>query len=215
MLAILKYKAGNQTSVRRALDSLGIENTITADPAELEQAQGVIFPGVGAAGTAMDELVGEGLDAVLKSLIWQEKPLLGICVGCQILLDYSEENDTKALSVIPGECRLFNPSWTEDAGGRIPIKVPHMGWNSVQLRVDCELFRGIDPRSEFYFVHSYFPAPAEEYVIGQTVYGRPFCSVHGRRGLWAVQFHPEKSGRPGLQLLSNFADYCREAADAQ
>ncbi|HMM37383.1 MAG TPA: imidazole glycerol phosphate synthase subunit HisH [Desulfovibrio sp.] len=215
MLAILKYKAGNQTSVRRALDSLGIENTITADPAELEQAQGVIFPGVGAAGTAMDELVGEGLDAVLKSLIWQEKPLLGICVGCQILLDYSEENDTKALSVIPGECRLFNPSWTEDAEGRIPIKVPHMGWNSVQLRVDCELFRGIDPRSEFYFVHSYFPAPAEEYVIGQTVYGRPFCSVHGRRGLWAVQFHPEKSGRPGLQLLSNFADYCREAADAQ
>lgn len=215
MLAILKYKAGNQTSVRRALDSLGIENTITADPAELEQAQGVIFPGVGAAGTAMDELVGEGLDAVLKSLIWQEKPLLGICVGCQILLDYSEENDTKALSVIPGECRLFNPSWTEDADGRIPIKVPHMGWNSVQLRVDCELFRGIDPRSEFYFVHSYFPAPAEEYVIGQTVYGRPFCSVHGRRGLWAVQFHPEKSGWPGLQLLSNFADYCREAADAQ
>lgn len=215
MLAILKYKAGNQTSVRRALDSLGIENVITADAAELAKAHGVIFPGVGAAGTAMEELVSGGLDDVLKSLIWQEKPLLGICVGCQILLDYSEENDTKALSIIPGECRMFNPAWTEDEEGRIPINVPHMGWNSVELLQDCELFRGIDPRAEFYFVHSYYPAPAPEYVIGQTTYGRPFCSVHGRKGLWAVQFHPEKSGRPGLKLLSNFADYCREAANAQ
>jgi glutamine amidotransferase len=215
MLAILKYRAGNQTSVRRALDSLGIANSITADPDELAAAQGVIFPGVGAAGTAMEELVGEGLDSVLKSLIWQEKPLLGICVGCQILLDYSEENDTKALSVIPGECRLFNPAWTEDEAGKTPIKVPHMGWNSVELLQDCELFQGVDPRSEFYFVHSYYPAPAEQYVIGQTTYGRPFCSVHGRRGLWAVQFHPEKSGRPGLQLLANFAAFCREVSNAQ
>jgi len=116
MLAILDYKAGNQTSVRRALDHLGIPNQITADPDVLEKADGIIFPGVGAAGQAMGELTSGGLDEVLKGLIWREKPLLGICVGCQILLDYCEENDTKTLAIIPGECRLFNPAWTEEDG---------------------------------------------------------------------------------------------------
>ena len=207
MLAILDYSAGNQTSVRRALDYLGIENEITANPDRLAQAQGIIFPGVGAAGAAMDELTGEGLDETLKSLIWQEKPLLGICVGCQVLLDYSEENDTKALSVIPGECRLFNPSWTDESGQ--PIRVPHIGWNQVRLTDDCPLFDGIEEGAEFYFVHSYYPAPREEFILGVTTYGREFCSLHGRPGLWAVQFHPEKSGRPGLALLKNFYDYCR------
>jgi glutamine amidotransferase len=210
MLAIFDYKAGNQTSVHRALNHLEIPNKITNDPEVLAEAAGIIFPGVGAAGQAMDELTGGGLDEILKSLIWQEKPVLGICVGCQILLDYSEENDTKALAVIPGECRLFNPSWTDYEG--IPIRVPHMGWNTVELQTDCELFEGIAPESNFYFVHSYYPAPKDEFVIATTVYGRPFCSVHGRRGLWAVQFHPEKSGKPGLKLLSNFHNFCREVA---
>lgn len=213
MLAIFDYNAGNQTSVRRALDAIGIQNKITNDPDELQNASGIIFPGVGAAGQAMDELTSGGLDEALKALIWQEKPVLGICVGCQILLDYSEENDTKALSIIPGECRLFNPSWT-DYEGR-PIRVPHMGWNTVQLTQQCELFQGIEPDANFYFVHSYYPAPKEEFIIGNTTYGRPFCSIHGRRGLWAVQFHPEKSGRPGLQLLQNFHSYCREVENAE
>ncbi|MBN2141306.1 MAG: imidazole glycerol phosphate synthase subunit HisH [Desulfovibrionaceae bacterium] len=213
MLAIFDYHAGNQTSVRRALDHLGIESRITSDPELLDRAEGIIFPGVGAAGQAMEELTSCGLDEVLKALIWQEKPLLGICVGCQILLDYSQENNTKALSIIPGECRLFNPSWTDEDNR--PIRVPHMGWNSVQLKRDCVLFQGLEPGSEFYFVHSYYPAPPEEFVIGTTTYGRPFCSVHGRPGLWAVQFHPEKSGAPGLRILSNFHAYCREASDAQ
>ncbi|MGE4293479.1 MAG: imidazole glycerol phosphate synthase subunit HisH [Desulfovibrio sp.] len=213
MLAIFDYNAGNQTSVRRALDAIGIPNKITNDPEELQNASGIIFPGVGAAGQAMDELTSGGLDEALKALIWQEKPVLGICVGCQILLDYSEENDTKALSVIPGECRLFNPSWTDYEGQ--PIRVPHMGWNTVELVRDCELFKDIAPDANFYFVHSYYPAPKEEFILGNTVYGRPFCSVHGRRGLWAVQFHPEKSGRPGLKLLQNFFDYCREVENAQ
>ena len=213
MLAILDYNAGNQTSVRRALDHLGIPCAITRDPDRLAEAEGIIFPGVGAAGQAMDELVSGGLDEVLKALVWQEKPLLGICVGCQILLDYSQENDTKALSVIPGECRLFNRSWTDESGA--PIRVPHMGWNKVELLQPCPLFNGVDPDGEFYFVHSYYPAPAEEFIIAQTHYGKPFCSVHGRDGLWAVQFHPEKSGRPGLKVLRNFHTYCKEAADAQ
>lgn len=213
MLAILDYKAGNQTSVRRALDHLGIENLITNDPDVLAKADGIIFPGVGAAGQAMDELTSGGLDEVLKALIWQEKPLLGICVGCQILLDYCEENDTRTLAIIPGECRLFNPSWSEEDGS--PIRVPHMGWNRVALKRDCVLFKDIPAEAEFYFVHSYHPAPKAEFIIGETNYGENFCSVHGRTGLWAVQFHPEKSGTPGLTLLKNFHEYCLEAQNAQ
>ncbi|WP_319780338.1 imidazole glycerol phosphate synthase subunit HisH [Maridesulfovibrio sp.] len=212
MLAILDYKAGNQTSVQRALNKLGIPNQITADKEILSNATGIIFPGVGAAGQAMDELTSGGLDELLKDLVQQKKPLLGICVGCQILLDYSEENDTQALSVIPGECRLFNPSWEDYEG--IPIRVPHMGWNQIELKQDCILFKDVDPEAHFYFVHSYYPAPEEKYIIGETIYGRPFCSLHGREGLWAVQFHPEKSGRPGLKLLSNFYEYCKEVSDA-
>ncbi|QGY41021.1 imidazole glycerol phosphate synthase subunit HisH [Pseudodesulfovibrio cashew] len=213
MLAIFDYKAGNQTSVHRALENLGIPNKITNDPEELNQAAGIIFPGVGAAGQAMEELHSHGLDEVIKHLIRDKKPVLGICVGCQILLDYSEENDTKALEVIPGECRLFNPSWTDYEG--IPIRVPHMGWNQVNLHKECRLFKDIDPASDFYFVHSYYPAPGDQFVIGTTRYGIDFCSIHGREGLWAVQFHPEKSGRPGLKLLDNFYNYCLEVADAQ
>jgi len=213
MLAILDYKAGNQTSVRRALDYLGIPCQITADPALLHTAKGVIFPGVGAAGQAMDELTSTGLDAVLKNLVLENKPLLGICVGCQILLDYSAENDTQALGIVPGECAMFNRALTDEDGQ--PIRVPHMGWNRVRLAGPCELFEGIDPAAEFYFVHSYFPVPKGDFVLGTTFYGLEFCSMHGRPGLWAVQFHPEKSGRPGLALLSNFAKYCGEAVHAQ
>ncbi|CCO24905.1 imidazole glycerol phosphate synthase subunit HisH [Maridesulfovibrio hydrothermalis] len=212
MLAILDYKAGNQTSVQRALNKLGIPNEITSDKDKLSKATGIIFPGVGAAGQAMDELTSGGLDELLKGLVQQKKPLLGICVGCQILLDYSEENNTKALSVIPGECRLFNPSWEDYEG--VPIRVPHMGWNQIELKQDCILFKDIDPESYFYFVHSYYPAPEEKFIIGETTYGRPFCSLHGREGLWAVQFHPEKSGNPGLKMLSNFYEYCKEVSGA-
>lgn len=213
MLAILDYKAGNQTSVRRAFDFLGIPCEITADPKRLLSASGVIFPGVGAAGQAMEQLTSSGLDAVLREAVSDNKPLLGICVGCQILLDYSEENDTKALGIVPGACAMFNRALAEENGE--PIRVPHMGWNKVALKKPCELFDSIDPQSEFYFVHSYYPVPEDEFVIGSTFYGMDFCSVHGRSGLWAVQFHPEKSGRPGLTLLANFATYCGERANAQ
>ncbi len=213
MLAILDYKAGNQTSVRRALDHLGVPCAVTADPAVITQAKGLIFPGVGAAGQAMDELTETGLDQVIKDQVQADKPLLGICVGCQILLDYSEENQTKALGIIPGECVLFDNALAEEDGS--PIRVPHMGWNRVELKKPCQLFEGVEPEAEFYFVHSYYPNPKPQYVIGTTFYGRPFCAIHGGPGLWAVQFHPEKSGRPGLKLLENFYKYCREEADAQ
>lgn len=213
MLAILDYKAGNQTSVRRALDHLGIPCRITADPEVIESASGVIFPGVGAAGQAMDELTQTGLDTVIKAQVDAGKPLLGICVGCQILLDYSPENDTRALGIISGECAMFNRSLAEEDGS--PIRVPHMGWNRLHKVRDCDILAGIEPEAEFYFVHSYYPVPSPEFVLAETFYGITFCSVHGRPGLWAVQFHPEKSGRPGLKLLANFNAYCREAAHAQ
>lgn len=212
MLAILDYKAGNQTSVRRALDHLGIPCVITADPAVIAGAHGVIFPGVGAAGQAMNELLTTGLDKVLKDQVQAGKPLLGICVGCQIMLDYSPENDTKALGIVPGECRLFNAAWTEEDGRA--IRVPHMGWNRIVQKRPCELLKGIEPEAEFYFVHSYYPAPPESYVIATCTYGEEFCAIHGGPGLWAVQFHPEKSGRPGLALLRNFHAYCKEASRA-
>lgn len=209
MLAILDYKAGNQTSVRRALQSLGIAAEITADPAVLQAAEGVIFPGVGAAGQAMGQLCASGLDAVLRELVAKGKPLLGVCLGCQILLERSEENDTPTLGILPGACRRFQPAWTD--GGR-PIRIPHMGWNSLNVRQDSPLLDGIAPDAQFYFVHGYYPEPDPALVIATTVYGAEFASLYGRPGLWAAQFHPEKSGAPGLRLLANFDAWCREAA---
>lgn len=213
MLAILDYEAGNQTSVRRALDFLDIPCAITAEPDALLQADGVIFPGVGAAGQAMTELGDKGLDAVLREVVRTGKPLLGICVGCQILLDYSQENDTKTLSILPGECRRFDPTWKDEDGRNLII--PHMGWNCLRRKQDCVLLHNVPDEAEFYFVHSYFPVPSPELVLATTFYGQEFASLFGRPGLWATQFHPEKSGRPGLTLLANFHAYCKEAAHAQ
>ncbi len=213
MLAILDYEAGNQTSVRRALDFLGIPCTITADPETLLGAAGVIFPGVGAAGQAMAELRQKGLDVVLGEVVRSQKPLLGICVGCQILLDYSAENDTRTLRILNGECRRFDPSWKDESGRNLII--PHMGWNGLQRQKECSLLKDVPDEAEFYFVHSYFPVPAPELVLATTFYGQKFSSLFGRPGLWATQFHPEKSGRPGLTLLANFHDYCVEVANAQ
>lgn len=213
MLAILDYKAGNQTSVRRALEHLGIPCTITADPKKLAEAQGIIFPGVGAAGQAMRELQRSGLDKALRQAVAQHQPVLGICLGCQILLERSEENATPALGILPGVCRRFDPQLHAEDGSA--IRIPHMGWNSLLIRQESPLLRGIDPRANFYFVHSYYTAPDPDLIIATTRYGLEFCSVYGRNGLWAVQFHPEKSGRPGLAVLSNFYSYCREVRDAQ
>lgn len=209
MLAILDYKAGNQTSVLRALRSLGISAEITADPSVILAAEGVIFPGVGAAGQAMNQLVSTGMDKVLREVVSMRKPLLGICLGCQILLDRSEENDTVALGIVPGVCRRFQPEWRD--GGE-PIRIPHMGWNTLDVVRPSVLLEGVAPESRFYFVHSYYTEPAPELVIATSHYGREFTAMYGRPGLWAVQFHPEKSGRPGLRLLTNFYRYCQEAA---
>jgi glutamine amidotransferase len=204
----LDYGAGNQTSVSRALRFIGLEAVVTAERAVIERASGLIFPGVGAAGQAMRNLRENGLDLLLCEWVERERPLLGVCLGSQILLEYSEENQTRTLGLLPGRVELLAADLKEEDGR--PISIPHMGWNGVTLEKPCPLFAGVAPEAEFYFVHSYYTLPAPEYVIGSTFYGRKFCSVLGRTGLWATQFHLEKSGPAGLKLLENFCRYCGE-----
>jgi imidazole glycerol-phosphate synthase subunit HisH len=205
MIGIVNYNAGNITSVARALQNIGKEYIITDNSSELAAVSHVIFPGVGAAGEAMAYLRQKGLDIWLREWFKTGKPLLGICLGTQIILDYSEENDTACIGLVPGKTRLF-PSNLAAAGSA--LKIPHMGWNSVSFKYDHPLFRGIAAESEFYFVHSYYPSPEkEEAILGTTDYGITFCSVLARRNLVAMQFHPEKSGRPGLQILHNFCNW--------
>lgn len=208
MLTILDYKAGNQTSVARALSSMDIPNAVTADAKTLLSSSGVIFPGVGAAAQAMNHLRETGLDAVLHEIVAKKVPLLGICLGCQIMLDHSEEGDTKTLGILPGKTKRFAEDLTEPDGSR--IRIPHMGWNSAPRKRESRLFADIPQDAEFYFVHGYYVVPEEKDVIATTDYGLTFTSAIGRDGLWAVQFHAEKSGKYGLKLLHNFYDYCRE-----
>ena len=211
MLAILEYGAGNQTSVRRALSWLGIDSVITADPATLLKSSGLIFPGVGAAGQAMNRLRAEGLDQALRAVVAQGKPLLGVCLGCQILTEHSEEDGgTAMLGLVPGVCRRFDFEAREEDGK--PIRVPHMGWNRLRSLRPDPLFAGIPEDAQYYFVHSYHVSTTTALSLATCCYGIDFCAAYGRDGLWAVQFHPEKSGPPGLRLLRNFADYCGERA---
>ena len=203
MIAIVDYKAGNLTSVKRALASLGRDSVITADRSEVVNAERIIFPGVGAAGQAMADLRRLGLDRALIEAFQKGKPILGICLGTQIIMTASEENNTECLGLIRGDVRRFREDLVGEDGRR--LKVPHMGWNRVALRRQHPLFEGVAPESEFYFVHAYYPVPeGSEAVLGETDYGVRFVSVLNLRNLFAVQFHLEKSGRPGLKILSNF-----------
>lgn len=206
MIAIIDYQAGNQTSVRRALAHLGIASEITAEPEKLREASGLIFPGVGAAGQAMGFLSASGLDTVIKDMLAEGRPFLGLCLGCQIMLESSEENSARTLGIIPGRNVRFNPLARDEAGQA--IRIPHIGWNTLKPVRETALLYGISERDQFYFVHSYYPQPAPEYVLATSHYGADFASVFGREGLWAAQFHPEKSGRSGLRLLRNFYEYC-------
>jgi glutamine amidotransferase len=210
MIAIIDYGAGNQTSVRRALDHLGVACAITADPDAITRADGVIFPGVGAAGQAMRRLRDDGLDRVIQAGVNRGIPLLGVCLGCQILTAHSEEdNGTALLDIMPGRCLRFDPSTREEDGS--PIRVPHMGWNRLRERRPDPLFEGIAEDAQFYFVHSYHVSIPAELSLALCRYGVDFCAAYGRDRLWAVQFHPEKSGPPGLRLLRNFAARCGDA----
>jgi imidazole glycerol-phosphate synthase subunit HisH len=197
-LVIIDYQAGNLTSVVRSFKALGVEGRVTQDPAQVAAASRVVFPGVGAAGKAMATLKELGLDRALQESFRKGTPILGICLGAQIILEYSEENDnTPCLGLLPGCTR----SLPRQAG----LKIPHMGWNRVNFLKPHPVFRGLPEEAEYYFVHSYYPDPAQaDMVLGVTEHGIRFPSALGWRNLVATQFHPEKSGRFGLKILENF-----------
>ena len=198
MIAIVDYRAGNLTSVLRAVRHLGHDAEITDDPERIRAAERVIFPGVGAAGKTMENLNQLGLADVLRRDVYAAgKPLLGICIGIQVVFEYSEENDTPCLGLLPGRVERFA------AGG--PLKIPQIGWNRVRRTRPHPLFAGVPDDAEFYFVNSYRPIPADETLVhGVTEYGVTFASVVGRANLAATQFHLEKSGEVGLKMLDNF-----------
>jgi glutamine amidotransferase len=203
MIAIIDYKAGNLASIARAISHLGFKCRITHEVKEILGARRVIFPGVGSAGQAMQDLRRMGLNRAIWDLHNSGKPFLGICLGTQIILEESEEGQTTCLGLLPGGVKRF-PMPLRSANGR-NLKVPHMGWNQVNFRKAHPVLRGIAPESEFYFVHSYYPVPGDsDTIIGTTDHGITFASVLGTRNLIAVQFHPEKSGPPGLTILKNF-----------
>lgn len=201
MIAIVDYKAGNLTSVRLAFDAIAIKAAPTADPAVLAKADRIVFPGVGAAASAMANLRASGLIDTLRARIAAGVPFLGICLGTQILLNHSEEDSgVDTLAILPGSVRKFTPSDPT-------CKIPHMGWNQVHARRPHPLLADVPDGSDFYFVHSYYPDPADPAdIIGTTDYaGIAFASMIGRGNVAATQFHVEKSGKIGLQILRNFA----------
>jgi glutamine amidotransferase len=203
------YKAGNLTSVQRALNHLGIPSRITADPEQVRRSDKIIFPGVGAAGAAMDVLRERGLDSALKESFAKGTPILGICIGCQIILDSSEEDDANCLGLLPGKTvRFRQPVGAEQCSAPTPIKIPHMGWNAVSVTQPHPLLAHLRPGDEFYFVHSFYPRPADPtQIYAISDYGGEFPVAIGRDNLFAMQFHTEKSGAVGLRVLENFANW--------
>jgi glutamine amidotransferase len=197
MIAIVKYNAGNIGSVTNALNRLGIDNKVTDDPEELKAAGKVIFPGVGEAGTAMKYLRERGLDQVLIKL---KQPVLGICLGMQLMCNHSEEGDTNCLGIFDTQVKKF----PETAG----MKVPHMGWNAINLEFkvqNSELMNDIDNIADVYYVHSYYAQLCEN-TVAACDYILPFSSVLQKGNFYATQFHPEKSAEIGEQILRNFIE---------
>jgi glutamine amidotransferase len=197
-VAVIDYGAGNLRSVQTALKFIGAEFSIASNGEEIKSASRLIFPGVGDASAALSILRERGLVQSLIEYYQSGRPFLGICLGCQIIFDYSEEGQTRGLGLIPGVVRRFP--------GEEGLKVPHMGWNRVDYPEAAHpLLRGIAGGSFFYFVHSYYPVPQDKSVIiAETEYGLKFSSGVAAGNLAAFQFHPEKSGESGLKLLANF-----------
>jgi glutamine amidotransferase len=206
MIAIIDYDAGNLTSVARAVSHLGISCAVTRTVDKIRSADRIIFPGVGAAGAAMKSLKRSGLDMLIKDELDRGKPILGICLGTQIILTHSEENDTPCLGILDGTVRAFTPDNPSKEEQR--LKIPHMGWNGIRIKNPHPLLADVGADDEFYFVHSYYPEPENlESVIAVTDYGLSFASILGFKNLFATQFHLEKSGPPGLKILENFCKW--------
>ncbi len=189
-VAIINYNAGNTASVMNALSRLGVEATITDDAGEISSADKVIFPGVGEASTAMRYLRERGLDQVISSLT---QPVLGICLGMQLMCESTEENDAQCLGILPCRVRRFLPG---------SLKVPHTGWNRIS-RLNSRLFDGIDEDTRVYFVHGYY-VETGAMTTALTEYGSAFSAAAETGNFYAVQFHPEKSAKAGERILLNF-----------
>ncbi len=202
MIAVIDYGRGNLGSVENALGRLGTRAVVTQDPRVIEDARALVLPGDGAFHDAMSSLQSLGLLDPIKAALAEGRPFLGICLGYQLLFTESEEfGQGKGLDVIPGTVRRF-------PGG---LKVPHMGWNTVEHRGDLRIFEGIPSGAHFYFVHSYYPSAADPSLPTATcTYGLTFPAAVGRGALFATQFHPEKSQGWGLKLLENFAAFVRD-----
>lgn len=194
-IVIIDYGASNLQSVTNALASLGKSFEIVDDPNKLSNFDKVILPGVGAAGSAMEKLKSAGFAEILSKL---KIPTLGICLGLQLMAEYSEEGNVKCLSIIPGQVKKFNTL----------LKVPHMGWNKVELIKESALTSGIPDNSFFYFVHSYYLETSRDFITGQAAYGINFPAIVKKGNFFATQFHPEKSGKWGMKILNNFCELC-------
>jgi imidazole glycerol-phosphate synthase subunit HisH len=202
LIAIIDYGAGNIHSIEKALEYAGASVQVTDEPAVVAKAQAVVLPGVGSGGAAMARMTERGLDDAIRQATQQGKPFLGICLGMQLLAEHHAEGEVDGLGLFRGEVR------------RIPHgpKIPHMGWNQVMpLHPDLPIFVGIPPNAYFYFAHSYYVEPQDQQgVAAVTDYGSPYCSVIATEQVWGTQFHPEKSGTIGLQLLKNFVRWANE-----
>ncbi len=203
MIAIIDYGAGNIRSIEKALEHVGATVQVTNDPKVVAQAKAVVLPGVGSGGAAMAQITHYGLDDAIREATQQGKPFLGICLGMQLLADHHEEGEVDGLGLFRGEVR------------RIPHgpKIPHMGWNQVRpLQDGLAIFADIPADGYFYFAHSYYVEPQDQHgVAAVTDYGSPYCSVIATEQVWGTQFHPEKSGAVGLQLLKNFVKWVNVA----
>jgi glutamine amidotransferase len=205
MIALIDYGSGNLRSAQKALLKVGAEVRVVRRPEELKEAAGVVLPGVGAFDDCVNAMQEQELLGAIREFIQSGRPFLGICVGCQALFERSEEFNSCAagLGVFAGKVVRF----PNQAG----LKVPQIGWNQLNiLRPDCPIYQGIRPGSYVYFVHSYFPQPADAAIIAtETTYGAPFASSVWRGNVYATQFHPEKSQETGLRLLKNFVALAR------
>lgn len=205
-VAVIDYGMGNLHSVASALEHVAPEANVivTADAQAITNADHVIFPGVGAIRDCMAEIRRLGVDAVVKEAVASGKPVLGICVGMQALMGHSEENDgVDCLNLLQGNVRFFGKAHRDAQGEH--LKVPHMGWNQVEQKLDHPLWQGIENGSRFYFVHSYYiKSDTPELVAGTCNYGHDFDVAIAKDNLFTAQFHPEKSHTAGLQLLKNF-----------
>jgi glutamine amidotransferase len=198
-VAVLDYGMGNLRSVAKAVERAGGTGVVSSDPDEVATADGLVVPGVGAFGACVANLRQRGLDRAIRSFVATGRPVLGVCLGMQILFDHSEESGSQGLGLLPGEVRRIT-------GG---VKVPHVGWNEAIWTRDHPLLAGIPNGTRFYFVHSYVCRPTDDVTVAETEHGVGFASAVARDNLFAVQFHPEKSGEAGLELYRNLV---KEAA---